>query len=110
LWSWQQQANNTETKETDSATEIITSSILKTSNNYKYNINALETPSINKNKVEFSTTTLVAICDADQHDTHIRYKLSNHNPNRYTALPVRSMIKSRKWHCVICEYERQAED
>jgi hypothetical protein len=44
-------------------------------------MNALETLSINKNKIEFSTTTLVAIGDADQNDTHIRYKISNQNPN-----------------------------
>jgi hypothetical protein len=59
-------------------------------------MNALETP----RKIEFSTTTLVAIGDADRYDTHIRYKIPNHNPNRHTALPVRSMIKSRKWHRV----------
>jgi hypothetical protein len=61
--SWEQQANNIEKKETDSTTEI-TSSILKTSTNYNYNMNALATRSIN-NKIEFSTTTLVAIDDAD---------------------------------------------
>jgi hypothetical protein len=85
----------------------MTSSILKTSSNYKYNINTLETP---RTKIEFSTTTLVAIGDADRYDTHIRYKISNHNSNRHTALPARSMIKSRKWHRVICEYERREED
>jgi hypothetical protein len=74
-------------------------------------MNALETPSIN-NKIEFSTTTLVvAICDdKDRYNTHIRYKLSNHSPNRDTALTVGSMIKSRKWHRVICKYKRRAED
>jgi uncharacterized membrane protein YgcG len=92
--SWEQQANNIEKKETDSATETIASSILKTSNNYKCNINTLETP----RKIEFSTTTLVAIGANDQYNTHIRYKIENHNPNRHTVLPVRSMIKSRKWH------------
>jgi hypothetical protein len=92
----------------NSATETIASSILKTSNNYKYNINTLETPRINK--IEFSTTTLVAIGDTDRYDTHIRYKIANHNPNLHTALPVRSAIKSRKWHRVLCEYERREED
>jgi hypothetical protein len=45
---WEQQANNIEKKETDSTTETVTSSILKTSINYKFNTNKLETPSINK--------------------------------------------------------------
>jgi hypothetical protein len=72
-------------------------------------MNALETPSVN-NKIEFSTTTLVAIGDVDRYETHIRYKIINRNPNEHTALPVRSMIKSRKWHRVICEYERRDED
>jgi hypothetical protein len=66
LKSWEQQANNIEKKETDSTTEI-TSSSLKTSTNYNYNMNALETP----RKIEFSTTTLVAVGDADQYNTHI---------------------------------------
>jgi hypothetical protein len=70
-------------------------------------MNTLETP--RKNKIEFSTTTLVAICN-DKYNSNMRYKIHNHNPNRHTALPVRSMIKSRKWHRVICEYERREED
>jgi hypothetical protein len=52
----------------------------------------------------------------------MRYTITNHNPNRYTAQPVRSMIKSRQWNPiqdnrnkmtfnrVICKYERRAED
>jgi hypothetical protein len=70
-------------------------------------MNAFETP---RTKIEFSTTTLVAIGAADRYDTHIRYEIHNHNPNRHTALPVRSMITSTKWHRVICEYERRDED
>jgi hypothetical protein len=52
----------------------------------------------------------------------MRHIIYNHNPDRYTAQPVRSTIKSRQWNPVqhnknnmkfdqvICEYERRAED
>jgi hypothetical protein len=61
-----------------------------TSYDYNYNMNTLETP----RKIKFSTTTLVAIGDADRYDTHIRYDIPNNNTNRHTELPVRSMMKS----------------
>jgi hypothetical protein len=93
---WEQQANNIEKKEPVSTTEIVTSTILKTSINYKFNTNKLETPSIN---ISFSNTTLVAIC-SDKFDSHMRHTIYNHNPDRYTARPVRSTIKSRQWHPV----------
>jgi hypothetical protein len=110
-------ANNIEKKETDSTTERVTSSILKTSTNYNFNIDKLETPRIN---IAFSNTTLVAICN-DKFDSHMRHTIYNHNPIRYTARPVRSTIKSRQWNPVqnrykmtfdrvICEYGRRAED
>jgi hypothetical protein len=48
----------------------------------------------------------------------MRYRISNHSPNQYTAQPVGSTIKKRKWHPTdkmkfkheICEYERRDED
>jgi hypothetical protein len=115
---WEQQANNIGKKEPDSTTETATCSILKTSTNYKFNTNKLETLSIN---IAFSNTTLVAICN-DEFDSHMRHTIYNHNPNRYTTQPVRSTIKSRQWNPVqhnknhmkfdrvICEYKRRAED
>jgi hypothetical protein len=116
---WEQQANNNiEKKETNSTTETVTSSILKTSTNYKFNTNKLETPSIN---IAFSNTTLVAICN-DKFDSHMRHTVYNQKPIWYTARPVRSTTKSRQWNPVhnnrnkmkfdrvIYEYERRAED
>jgi hypothetical protein len=86
-FGWEQQANNIEKKDTDSATETVHSSILKTSTNYKFNTNKLETPSINK--IAFSNTTLVAICN-DKFNSHVRHTIYNHNPDWYTARSVRS--------------------
>ena len=50
----------------------------------------------------------------------MHHTIPNHYPNRYTAQPVRSIIKNKAWHPVkqnhmkfdrvICEYERRAED
>jgi hypothetical protein len=52
----------------------------------------------------------------------MRHTIYHHNPDLYTARPVRSTVKSRQWNPVqddinrmksnrvICEYERRAED
>ena len=114
-WAWcggELQANNIEIKETGLSTETETSSILKTSSNYNFNIKQHVIPST----IKFSNTTLVAFCD-NHFTSHMHHTIPNHYPNRYTAQPVRSIIKNKAWHPVkpnrmtfdrvICEYERR---